>query len=320
MPEERFYMVFDAQREAYPLFWAAANHLESNCYFFKDVLAKLNRIGIDYPFAEELCRNCYHYSRKDKKTYLENVHSLIEFSVEFLRLQMHLHKTGGYLYKNFKEVEDNVYNNPNRKLSGPWYTWALYFSQIFWVTHWNVMKFFRSVYCKTDKETGEALEVPTGTGIFITLFLNYNPGWRGTGVDLSDSAIAFTKDVLSWYHIEPERMSLIKDNIYTWQTEKRFDRILCGEFLEHLEDPLGVLKKLHSLLKPDGKVFITVAVYASMIDHIYLYRSADEVRKHIREAGLVPTQELVQAVFEKRDPEGRDTPVNYCAILEKASA
>jgi hypothetical protein len=54
-----------------------------------------------------------------------------------------------------------------------------------------------------------------------------------------------------------------------------------------------------------------------MIDHIYLYYSADDVRDHIREAGFLPEKELVQAVFEKVSPEGRNTPVNYCAILKR---
>ncbi len=310
-------MTFDAQKDDHPLFWAAADYLENRCYFFKGIFKKLKQVGMDYDLAEDLCRNCYNHVGQDMEIYLEKVHSLIEFSVEFLRLQMHLHKTGRYLYANFKEVEEHVYSNPGRKLSGPWYTWALYFSQIFWVIHWEVMRFFLTAYCRPGKAAGTVLEVPTGTGIFIALFLKHNPGWKGTGVDLSDSSIAFTRDVLSWYHLENDRVSLIKHDIYTWQPEERFDRIMCGEFLEHLENPLGVLKKMNALLKPDGRVFITVAVYAAMIDHIYLYHSADEVREHIREAGFLPEEELVQAVFDNKDPEGRDTPVNYCAILRK---
>ena len=94
---------------------------------------------------------------------------------------------------------------------------------------------------------------------------------------------------------------------------------MCGEFLEHLEDPLGCLKKLNRLLKDDGKLFLTVAVYAAMIDHIYLYRSAQEVRNHIIEAGFKIEKELVQTVFDKdsSDPEKENIPISYAAILTK---
>jgi SAM-dependent methyltransferase len=310
--------VFDDQKDTHPLFYAAASFLEDKAYFFKDVLRTLKRTGMDYDFAEELCRHCYEHVGENMDAYLENVRSLIEFSVEFLRLQKHLHDTGEYLYGSFQEVKENVYDDPGRELSGPWYTWALYFSQIFWVTHWEVMRFFRSEYCPTNQNVGSVLEVPTGTGIYLAVFLRGNPEWRGTGVDLSDSSIAFTRDVHTWYGVAEDRISLVRDDIYTWDSGCRYDRIMCGEFLEHLEDPQGVLRKIRMLLAPDGRVFITVAVYAAMIDHIYLYRSAEEVRVQIREAGLVPERELLQPVFTGRDPEERNTPVNYCAILKPA--
>jgi len=54
-----------------------------------------------------------------------------------------------------------------------------------------------------------------------------------------------------------------------------------------------------------------------IIDHIFLYKSAQEVREHIKEAGLSIENELVQAVFEKdeSDPEKEKIPVSYAAIL-----
>jgi len=55
------------------------------------------------------------------------------------------------------------------------------------------------------------------------------------------------------------------------------------------------------------------------IDHIYLYKNAEEVRNHIRKAGFFIEKELVQASFEKdeADPEKSKIPVSYAAILSK---
>ena len=89
--------------------------------------------------------------------------------------------------------------------------------------------------------------------------------------------------------------------------------------MEHLEDPLEVLNKLYRILTDDGKIFITVAVWAAHIDHIYLYKSANDVRDHLHQANFCIENELVQAVFEKDEtnPEKEKIPVNYAAILKK---
>lgn len=310
-------MIFDNVRDKYPLFSATANYLESKCYFFRSTLNDIKMIGLDYDLAEKLCNACYDHCGRIDETYFQKVGALIEFSVEFLRLQMHLNKTGKYLYSTHDEVIKYVYDNSERELKGPWYMWALYFSQIFWVTHWRVLKFFLTEFVPSVKDEGVVLEVPTGTGIFITQFLLNKPRWKGVGVDLGETSIQFTKDVLSWNNIGVDRVNLIHDDIYNYNEDHKYDCIMCGEFLEHVEDPLKILKRLAYLLDSGGKIFLTVAVYASMIDHIYLYNSADDVRSHINEAGLVVEKEFVQAVFKNVDPESRNTPVNYCAVLGK---
>jgi len=210
-------MIFDELKDKYPLFVKTANYYEENCYFFKSTLTKIKELNLDYAFAEKLCQDCYNALNKDIKKYEEVAHTLIDFSVEFLRLQLQLQKTGKYPYSSYEELEKHVYQNPDRKLKGPWYTWALYFSQIFWVTHWNVMKFFFSDFVKNNKEVGNLLEVPTGTGIFITYFLLNNPKWIGLGVDLGETSIEFTKNLLSWNHLGENRVVIIKEDIFKYE-------------------------------------------------------------------------------------------------------
>lgn len=310
-------MIFDDLSEKYPILSKTSNYLEEKCYFFKGVLKQLRDLGPDYGWGEELCKRAFEMSGGDWKCYFEKVQTLIDFSLEFLNLQIKLEKTGGYPYSSFLEVEKNVYNDPNRKLKGPWYIWALYFSQFFWVTHNKVFSFFVDDFIKNSPDTGFLLEVPTGTGLFITKFLLNRSAWGGVGVDLGETSIKFTKDVMDVYGLPPQRVKIINEDIYKFKTDKKFDRILCGEFLEHVEDPFSVLVKLKNLLNDNGKIFLTVAVWAAMIDHIYLYSSPEDVRLHIKKAGLKIEKELVQSVFRNRKPEDGRVPVNYCAILSK---
>ena len=174
-------------------------------------------------------------------------------------------------------------------------------------------------FVSQTEESGTVLEVPVGTGFHLSQFLINNPKWKGLGIDLADSAITFTKNIFEINNIDKEYYNFIKTDFFSFDDEKKFDRIICGEFLEHVENPLNVLKKLHGLLKKDGKVFLTAAIWSGGVDHIYLYTHPNEVRNHIKESGFLIENELVQAVFEKdeKNPEKGKIPVNYAAILFK---
>lgn len=310
-------MIFCDVKDNYPFFYKASVKLEDSCFFFKNMLTELKNMNLNYEYCEDICEKAFELSDKDYDKYYENLRGLVLFSLEFLKLQVKLVKTGRYLYSTFEEVDKFVYNDPSRELAGPWYMMALFFSQIFWVTHCRVNMLFLDEVCKNNKATGEILEVPSGTGIFISNFLIRNTKWKGSALDLSESSIEFAKRVINTFKIPSNRIRLFKDDFLKYKSNSKYDIILCGEFLEHLEDPLSALKKLHSLVKEDGKVFVTVAVYASMIDHIYLYKNAQEVRDQIYEAGFEIKKELVQNVFARAKPEDSNTPINYSAILIK---
>ena len=207
--------------------------------------------------------------------------------------------------------------NINNEEDGPDYLWGLYFSEVFWKIHHNFTNFSLNNFMSNLPSTGNILEVPSGTGFFLCEFLRKNPNWFAVGVDLSDSAIQFTHKLFQVNKIQKNSYKIIKMDFLQLETNKKYERILCGEFLEHLEDPLSALKKLKSLLTKNGKLFVTVAVWAAHIDHIFLYKSSEEVRNHIRKAGLKIEKELVQAAFAKdeADPEKEKIPVNYAAIL-----
>jgi SAM-dependent methyltransferase len=240
-------------------------------------------------------------------------------SYEFLKLQVKLEKTGKYLFSTFEEVENEVYSQNSSKLHGPDYLWGLYFSEIFWKIHHGFTNFFLDEFTSQKLKKGKVLEVPSGTGFFLSEFLRINPEWYGMGVDLADTAIDFSKKIFAANKISDDSYSILKEDFLKFSEGEKFDRIICGEFLEHLEDPLIVLNKIKRILKDNGKVFITVAVWAAHIDHIYLYKNATEVRDHLHRAGFNIEKELVQAVFErdKLNPEKAKIPVSYAAVLSK---
>ncbi len=312
-------MIFDDLRARYPYFTRVADHLEeTSALFMAKPLQQLREAAPNYEFAEKLCRDAYALCDGSEERVFDRARHFVEFSMEFLYLQRKLEKSGRYLYGTFQEVQEKVYNDPERKLAGAPYMWALYFSQAFWITHGRVWRFFLDEFATPHQESGRVLEVPSGNGLFLAHFLLQNPGWKGLAVDLSDTAIAFAAEVLSLNGVR-SRAEVRKEDFFRLESAGGFERVVCGEFLEHVEDPLRVLRQLNQLLAPGGRLFLTAAVWAANIDHIYLYESAAQVRAHIRAADFEIDRELVQNVFGNRRPDEARTPINYSAILRRGS-
>ncbi|HEY8074878.1 MAG TPA: class I SAM-dependent methyltransferase [Labilithrix sp.] len=310
-------MIFDDLRARCPRFVTVADHLERTFgLFMARPLEHLRACDADWSFCEKLCEDALALSGGDEAKLLERAETLVDFSMEFLELQKELEATGRYRYRTFAEVDAHVYSDPSLAAYGPPYVWAMYFTQAFWVSHCKIWRFFLEQFV-APSSSGRVLEVPSGNGLFLTHFLLRSPGFRGVGLDLSDASIAFTERVLALNDVRA-RADVVKADFFAWEPVERFDRIVCGEFLEHVEDPLAVLKMLRSLLAPGGRLFLTAAVWAANIDHIYVYERADDVRAHLAAAGLVAEREIVQSVYPGKDPEAARTPVSYSAIVKPA--
>jgi|SRR5579884_32872 len=267
----------------------------------------------DRATGEHVCRLMYEKGRRDEEAYRTALRDFIALSEEFVRLQMELDKTGRYKYSSYDEVRAIVYDNPEvmdrRYLNG------LFLSTAFWVNHTKILDYYVREFCETAGERGSLLEVPSGTGIFISEFARRNPSWTCEGIDISDSAVAFGREMA---RINAGGTPVItKRDVFELPEDRKYDRIVCGELLEHLEDPVALLEKLYRLLAPGGTMFVTTAIWAASIDHIYLYSSTQEARDMLQ-ARFRIVSELALNVREGKGPEDPRTPINYACILSPA--
>lgn len=286
---------------------------------YKDVFTQDKKTPVNHVLAEQICQEVLAMCDGKWEEYALRLNNLLDINVEFLKLQRLLNKTGSYLYTTFEEVEREVFKNKkNGALEGVDYLWGVIFSHIFWVTHHRLFNFFIEEFSGKAAQEGKCLEAPTGSGIFLTHFLYQNPKWKGVTVDLSDTAIEFAKKFAEINGLTPQ-VEQVKMNIFELERAEKFNRIICVEFIEHVEDPVGIYKKLASQLADGGKIFLTTVAWAAFIDHIYLYKNAEEIRAHIREAGLVIEKEYLQNIFPKDEGRLEDDKValNYTAVLTK---
>jgi hypothetical protein len=93
-----------------------------------------------------------------------------------------------------------------------------------------------------------------------------------------------------------------------------------GEVLEHVERPELFLRRIAELAKDDAYVFITTCVNAPAVDHIFLWRTTDELEDMIIRSGLRIVQPLRLPYQGKTLEESREQslPINVAYVLAKA--
>jgi 2-polyprenyl-3-methyl-5-hydroxy-6-metoxy-1,4-benzoquinol methylase len=100
-------------------------------------------------------------------------------------------------------------------------------------------------------KNSKVLDVGCGTGAILDTFAK---NFDAYGQDVSEQAVDFCKqrglkNVFRGYLNElPSHL-------------KEFDLVTAFDVVEHIEDDLGVLKQMHSLLKKNGSVLITVPAF-----------------------------------------------------------
>ena len=94
------------------------------------------------------------------------------------------------------------------------------------------------------------LDVGSGPGLFLNK--GKERGWEVKGIEPSAQAAAYSRDTLG---LDIEETFLDRDSVAKLG---QFDVVNLGEVLEHLPDPLEMLKLVHGLLDDEGLICIIV--------------------------------------------------------------
>lgn len=111
---------------------------------------------------------------------------------------------------------------------------------------------------------GELIDFGGGSGVIARRLADL--GYQVRVADLCADALASCRRL----GLETVDLNL------TWPAEHCADAILAADVLEHIGDDIGTLRKLHSVLRPQGWLFVTVPAYN------FLWSGEDYVSNHVR--------------------------------------
>lgn len=238
--------------------------------------------------------------------YLDMCKSMLKCQIEFM-------KTGTYSSSDHDQAFAEVYSNPDLMKS---YMIALALSQFLWSTHYRIYLDFERSIIDNAKNIGSYLEIGPGHGLYLRKAIRYlKPEAVIHAVDISPVSIGITKSIIGHFYPHISNVTFWTGDILAYDAPSRYDFITMGEVLEHVTAPHELLSRLLTLLSDSGKAFVTTSINSPAVDHVYHFKSVEEVRGMIVDSGLKIISEQVLPVENLPMDEivSRRITINYSA-------
>lgn len=271
---------------------------QSHIPFLKDVIERgADEFGPEWELELERMLECV-FANTERIALAAKGYGM--FVIDLLRRQRRFEIEGRYPDKSYEDAAAEVYHDDGFMTSQ--YLPGLLLSHYLWPHHYRQLDFFRASFARSLSISGgqNFTEIGVGTGIYSRVLLETVPNVAGRGIDISESSRHFAEEHVRSYGLASRYGTEIRDVIEN--PLDPVDWLICVEVLEHLEDPTALLSALRSSLRPGGKAFITTALNAANVDHIYLYRSTDEVLAQLLATGFSLEQSFHAAAHPPTSP------------------
>lgn len=135
------------------------------------------------------------------------------------------------------------------------------------------------------KKNGNLLDVGCGDGDLIEAVQNY--GWRSEGVDFDPAAVEFAR----CRGLNVRLGSLIEQSYES----DHFEAIIINHVIEHVPDPIGMLKECRRILKPHGRLILATPNAGSWFHRRFRQNWAHlDPPRHLNLFGISTMTELIR--------------------------
>jgi 2-polyprenyl-3-methyl-5-hydroxy-6-metoxy-1,4-benzoquinol methylase len=256
----------------------------------------------------------YCVNRGESIDYLAKCYNTIV--QDTLREQLHFQRYRRYRHSTYAEVADSVYQNDDYMRR---YMFGLALTGFLWPNHREIHRYFIDRLPRASR--GRYLEIGPGHGVYFLAAMRHAAFERFEAVDISPTSAAQTRDLIESGHFGSFSNYEItcRDFLADDRIRPGFAAVVMGEVLEHVEKPQAFMRRIYELAAPGAFVFVTTAINAPAIDHIYLFKSPAEVRTLCEGSGLRFVDELVvpYAGLSIEESQAQVLPVNIAMVLTR---
>ena len=88
-----------------------------------------------------------------------------------------------------------------------------------------------------------------------------------------------------------DNLEIITEDVNAFETDDRYDRVVSVEMFEHVRNHRELFRRIHSWLKPKGKLFTHVFCHRSTSYPFEVEGEDDWMSKHFFSGGTMPADE-----------------------------
>ena len=257
-----------------------------------------------FPMIKEHLLNYIESLIKDNASYEEIVQAYDSIMNMQFKEEIYFKRHKRYRYSTFAETHKFVYSNEEYMKK---YMVGLGISNMLWPIHWQLFDFFKT-QLQALPQGENYLEIGMGHGLHFLEAMKSKHYEHYLGVDISKACVELTQKLVQNANLDGEYQLLCKD-IFDLKTDQLFDFIVFGEVLEHIENPALFLKTIKKYLKKDGYAYMSTCVNSPAIDHIFLFKTIEEIRQLVSLCGF---EMLHETIIEEKNEQS----ASYAAIIK----
>lgn len=195
------------------------------------------------------------------------VDAFAAFSHDVIMSQARYEADGHYENSSFATCEAAVY--ADRAVMDD-YLWGVFLTNFMWSHHMELSRFFLDRFVRRLPANSNVLEIAPGHGGWGVWLLSERPDARVEAFDISPSSIAIASSVAAAAGVA-DRTTYTRRNALDLgsMAPGTRDAVICSFLIEHLEDPELLVKVISHHLKPGARAYLSGAITAAQIDHIY---------------------------------------------------
>lgn len=236
--------------------------------------------------------------RPDQRGIRNFAKGFVKICAEYVREQAYLVQHGQYRQTSNDELIEELYHN-DAEMSV--YVDAIFASQFLWQNHYRFLRFYQDEFipragAAAREGPHKGLEIGPGHGLYFSMhLLEQGPGGFADALDVSPASIALTTAIVKAYGIHQAQYKITEGDArkqLPFETAA-YSYSVCGELLEHIENPGDLMAELRRCTRKGGVGWMTTVIAASARDHIYLFKNNDEILDMLKKAGWTVEKQLV---------------------------
>lgn len=148
------------------------------------------------------------------------------------------------------------------------------------------LNFVKEVLHSMYQERAEVADLGCGSGVILSEILRRKPSWTGHGLDISHASINYAHRLATHKGVSDRAEFRVGDVTALPYMDESLSLVIASEVVEHMPRPEIVLSEIARVLKPGGKLILTMPLESHTPAHMHALQSKEDLRSLCEQAGL----------------------------------